>query len=87
MIHYMALHDQLTGLWNRRALDDHVPLIIHNMEERGIELSLLYLDLDRFKFVNDTLGLKGRDRFLKKITDRLLTLTNEECLLYRQGGG
>lgn len=35
MIHYMALHDQLTGLWNRRALDDHVPLIIHNMEERG----------------------------------------------------
>jgi PAS domain S-box-containing protein len=35
MIQYMALHDQLTGLWNRRALDDHVPLIIHNMEERG----------------------------------------------------
>ncbi|MGF3102358.1 sensor domain-containing protein [Rossellomorea sp. DUT-2] len=86
MIHYMALHDQLTGLWNRKALDDHVPLIIHNMEERGIELSLLYLDLDRFKFVNDTLGLKGGDRFLKKITERLVTLTNEECLLYRQGG-
>ena len=86
MIHYMALHDQLTGLWNRKALDDHIPLIIHNMEERGTELSLLYLDLDRFKFVNDTLGLKGGDRFLKKITERLITLTNEECLLYRQGG-
>ncbi|WP_201715170.1 sensor domain-containing protein [Rossellomorea arthrocnemi] len=86
MIHYMALHDQLTGLWNRKALDDHVPLIIHNMEERGVELSLLYLDLDRFKFVNDTLGLKGGDRFLKKITERLITLTNEDCLLYRQGG-
>lgn len=85
-IHYMALHDQLTGIWNRKALDDHIPLIIHNMEERGVELSLLYLDLDRFKFVNDTLGLKGGDRFLKKITDRLCTLTNEECLLYRQGG-
>jgi diguanylate cyclase (GGDEF)-like protein/PAS domain S-box-containing protein len=86
MIHYMALHDQLTGLWNRKALDDHIPLIIHNMEERGVELSLLYLDLDRFKFVNDTLGLKGGDRFLKKITERLITLTNEDCLLYRQGG-
>ncbi|PFA69388.1 diguanylate cyclase [Bacillus sp. AFS015802] len=86
MINYMALHDQLTGLLNRKALDDHIPLIIHNMEERGVELSLLYLDLDRFKFVNDTLGLKGGDRFLKKITERLVTLTNEECLLYRQGG-
>ncbi|UTE79266.1 bifunctional diguanylate cyclase/phosphodiesterase [Rossellomorea sp. KS-H15a] len=86
MIHYMALHDQLTGIWNRKALDDHIPMIIHNMEERGVELSLLYLDLDRFKFVNDTLGLKGGDRFLKRITERLITLTNEDCLLYRQGG-
>ena len=41
MIHYMALHDQLTGIWNRKALDDHIPMIIHNMEERGVELSLL----------------------------------------------
>ncbi|WJV29089.1 EAL domain-containing protein [Rossellomorea sp. AcN35-11] len=86
MIHYMALHDHLTGIWNRKALDDHIPLIIHNMEEKGMELSLLYLDLDRFKFVNDTLGFKGGDRFLKRITQRLITLTNEECLLYRQGG-
>ncbi len=86
MIHYMALHDQLTGLWNRKALDDHIPLMIHNMEEFGKELSVLYLDLDRFKFVNDTLGLKGGDHFLKKITERLLTLTGEESLLYRQGG-
>ncbi|WP_082892645.1 sensor domain-containing protein [Rossellomorea aquimaris] len=86
IIHYMALHDQLTGLWNRKALDDHIPLMIHNMEEHGKELSVLYLDLDRFKFVNDTLGLKGGDRFLIKITKRLITLTNDECLLYRQGG-
>ncbi|QHE61109.1 PAS domain S-box protein [Rossellomorea vietnamensis] len=35
MIHYMALHDQLTGIWNRMALDDHIPMIIQNMEERG----------------------------------------------------
>ncbi|TMU87972.1 EAL domain-containing protein [Bacillus sp. BHET2] len=86
MIHYMALHDQLTGLWNRKALDDHIPIIIHNMEERGVELSLLYLDLDRFKFVNDTLGLKGGDKILKNITERLVSLTNEDCQLYRQGG-
>ncbi|BCB03161.1 EAL domain-containing protein [Bacillus sp. KH172YL63] len=86
MIHYMALHDQLTGLWNRKALDDHIPLLIHNMEESGGELSLLYLDLDRFKFVNDTLGLKGGDRILKNITERMVTLTNEDSQLYRQGG-
>ncbi|WP_252189322.1 putative bifunctional diguanylate cyclase/phosphodiesterase [Rossellomorea vietnamensis] len=36
--------------------------------------------------MNDTLGLKGGDRVLKRITERLITLTNEECLLYRQGG-
>ncbi|MFI8686471.1 EAL domain-containing protein [Rossellomorea sp. NPDC077527] len=86
MIHYMAMHDQLTGLWNRKALDEHIPLIIHNMEERGVELSLLYLDIDRFKFVNDTLGLKGGDHLLRRITERLMTLTNEDFLLYRQGG-
>ncbi|MCA1056619.1 EAL domain-containing protein [Rossellomorea aquimaris] len=86
MIHYMALHDQLTGLWNRKALDEHLPLFVKSMEDTDQELSVLYLDLDRFKFVNDTLGLKGGDRFLKKITDRLVMLTDEECLLYRQGG-
>ena len=51
-----------------------------------MELSLLYLDLDRFKFVNDTLGLKGGDKILKNITERLVSLTNEDCQLYRQGG-
>jgi diguanylate cyclase (GGDEF)-like protein/PAS domain S-box-containing protein len=85
-IHYMALHDQLTGLWNRKALDEHLPLFVQSMEDTEQELSVLYLDLDRFKFVNDTLGLKGGDRFLNKITERLVTLTNEHCLLYRQGG-
>ncbi|WP_175988652.1 GGDEF and EAL domain-containing protein [Bacillus sp. Marseille-Q1617] len=86
MIHYMALHDQLTGLWNRKALDEHLPLFIQSMEDTEKELSVLYLDLDRFKFVNDTLGLKGGDRFLNKISERLVTLTDEHCLLYRQGG-
>jgi diguanylate cyclase (GGDEF)-like protein/PAS domain S-box-containing protein len=86
MIHYMALHDQLTGLWNRKALDEHLPLFVQSMEETEQELSVLYLDLDRFKFVNDTLGLTGGDRVLKNITQRLATLTNENCLLYRQGG-
>ncbi|XXM73338.1 sensor domain-containing protein [Lysinibacillus sphaericus] len=86
MIHYMALHDQLTGLWNRKALDEHLPLFVQAMEESERELSVLYLDLDRFKFVNDTLGLTGGDRVLKNITQRLATLTDENCLLYRQGG-
>ncbi|SCC02876.1 PAS domain S-box-containing protein/diguanylate cyclase (GGDEF) domain-containing protein [[Bacillus] enclensis] len=86
MIHYMALHDQLTGLWNRKALDEHLPLFVQSMEDSGRELSVLYLDLDRFKFVNDTLGLTGGDRVLNKITKRLTTLTNDNCLLYRQGG-
>ncbi|OIU72646.1 hypothetical protein BHE18_07185 [Rossellomorea aquimaris] len=86
MIHYMALHDQLTGIWNRKALDEHLPLFVQSMEESERELSVLYLDLDRFKFVNDTLGLTGGDRVLKNIAQRLATLTDEDCLLYRQGG-
>jgi diguanylate cyclase (GGDEF)-like protein/PAS domain S-box-containing protein len=86
MIHYMALHDQLTGIWNRKALDEHLPLFVQSMEEWERELSVLYLDLDRFKFVNDTLGLTGGDRVLKNIAQRLATLTDEDCLLYRQGG-
>jgi diguanylate cyclase (GGDEF)-like protein/PAS domain S-box-containing protein len=86
MIHYMALHDQLTGMWNRKALDEHLPLFVQSMEDKEQELAVLYLDLDRFKFVNDTLGLKGGDRFLKKITERLVTLTDDHCMLYRQGG-
>jgi diguanylate cyclase (GGDEF)-like protein/PAS domain S-box-containing protein len=86
LIHYMSLHDHLTGLWNRKALDEHVPLLINHMEENNTELSVIYIDLDRFKFVNDTLGLQGGDLFLKKVTNRLKGLTNDDCLLYRQGG-
>ncbi len=83
---HMSLHDQLTGLWNRKALDEHVSRMITLMEKQSGEFSVIYLDVDRFKIINDTFGLQGGDEFLKRITTRLKKLTNSRSFLYRQGG-
>lgn len=85
MIKFMAFHDQLTGLLNRRALLEHLNDYIF-LPKHKREFALISIDLDRFKFLNDTLGHLAGDEILKRVANRLSEFQNENCFVYRQGG-
>ncbi|WP_231688016.1 sensor domain-containing protein [Bacillus sp. FJAT-18017] len=86
MIRYMAFHDQLTGLLNRRALLDRLNEELYSPSRNKKEFALISIDLDRFKHLNDSLGHLVGDEILKKVSARLSECSNESCLVYRQGG-
>lgn len=85
MIKYMAYHDHLTGLYNRRAFIEHLDRKIRE-SKLNQEFAVLYLDLDRFKYLNDTLGHQAGDELLKKVGERLSTIVGNKGTVYRQGG-
>jgi diguanylate cyclase (GGDEF)-like protein/PAS domain S-box-containing protein len=66
-----ARHDPLTGLPNRRALFEMLPLALARAERNGTALVLFFLDLDGFKQINDTLGHEAGDRVLQEVARRL----------------
>lgn len=82
---YLARHDTLTGLPNRMAFRDNVANELKRTR-RGSGLALLYLDLDRFKAVNDTLGHPAGDRLLCDVADRLRDTVREVDSITRLGG-
>ncbi len=86
LIQFMAFHDQLTGLLNRRALIKHLNQYIFSPSKNKKEFALLSIDLDRFKFLNDVLGYLAGDEILKQVANRLAEFQNETCFIYRQGG-
>lgn len=86
MIKFMAFHDQLTGLLNRRALLEHLHNHIYSPIQKKQEFALISIDLDRFKFLNDTLGHLAGDEILKRVAERLLQFQNDNCFIYRVGG-
>ncbi|MBU5214428.1 sensor domain-containing protein [Heyndrickxia oleronia] len=85
-IHYMAMHDHLTGLWNRKALMEHMQNEIINSKKINRNFAILYMDIDRFKYFNDTLGHQAGDLLLKETADRLLNLKATGFRVYRLGG-
>ena len=85
-IKYMVLHDQLTGLLNRSALMKDLHEAIHIAKKLNSNFSLIYIDLDRFKFMNDSFGHQSGDQLLKAISQRLLSIQGECHSVYRQGG-
>ena len=85
-IEYLAYHDQLTGTANRRLLTDRLNQAISVVLRRGTQLGVLYLDLDRFKEVNDSLGHQFGDELLKVVSARLLECIRAEDTLARIGG-
>lgn len=86
LIKYMAFHDQLTGLRNRRALLDQLDSLVKDDKKEKSEFALLFLDIDRFKYLNDTLGHLVGDQILKQVADRLIDIQKENCTVFRQGG-
>ncbi|GGH58686.1 hypothetical protein GCM10010975_19550 [Comamonas phosphati] len=85
-IEQLAYSDPLTDLPNRLALTMHVEAAIAEASILGSVLSILFVDLDRFKIINDSLGHEFGDRVLKLVAQRLSTLMRSEDVLCRLGG-
>ncbi len=82
----MAYHDSLTGLANRRQLHERTEQTLAIAEREGWPLALLYLDLDRFKNVNDSMGHDAGDELLVMVADFLRTCVRQGDTLARLGG-
>lgn len=85
-IHRLAYFDNLTGLPNRELFFDRFEHAIARARRQRSEIALLFLDLDRFKNVNDTLGHPVGDRLLQAVADRLQQLVRGEDTIARLGG-
>ncbi|MDP9009164.1 MAG: EAL domain-containing protein [Pseudomonadota bacterium] len=83
---YLAQHDSLTDLPNRLLLNDRLAQAMAAAQRGGTKLGLLYLDLDRFKTINDSLGHGIGDRLLKSVAQRLLGCVRQADTVSRQGG-
>ncbi len=81
-----AMHDQKTGLPNRTLFDDRLIQAIASAERHGWTLAVMFLDLDRFKRVNDTHGHAAGDRVLSVVAQRLLSHARDEDTVCRNGG-
>ncbi len=85
-IEYQAYHDALTGLPNRSLFRDRLTIALAHARRLGVPLAAMFLDLDSFKIVNDTLGHSLGDELLKVIASRLLSVLREEDTIARMGG-
>ncbi len=82
----LSMHDELTGLPNRRLLMDRLSLAIAHAHRSKLTMAVLYLDLDGFKQINDILGHDVGDTLLKMIAIRLLGAVRQEDTVARIGG-
>ncbi len=85
-IKHLAYHDALTGLPNRVLFNDRLHLAITNAKRSDHRLALLFLDLDHFKNVNDSLGHAVGDLLLKNVAERICGILREGDTLSRMGG-
>ena len=82
----LAITDSLTGLNNRRYLESHLGHLIEHFINRGKPLSILAIDVDFFKQINDTYGHDAGDRVLQELAARIKTSTRTIDLCCRTGG-
>ncbi len=85
-IQHLAHFDQLTGLPNRILLQDHFRFAVSLAQRNHVQLAVLFLDLDHFKAINDTLGHNIGDQLLMEVGRRLKEAVREEDTVSRQGG-
>ncbi len=83
---FLAHHDTLTGLPNRRLLDDRLRQAVFLAQRRDTKVGVMLLDLDGFKEVNDTLGHRAGDAVLREVAQRLAGCVRKADTLARQGG-
>jgi hypothetical protein len=81
---HLAAHDSLTDLPNRVLLNDRLTQAIASARRHGHQLTVLFLDLDRFKHVNDSLGHEIGDKLLQSVVGRLMTCVRRSDTVSRQ---
>lgn len=85
-VNKMAKYDNLTGLPNRYMLNECLDETLERCKQNNKELAIMFLDLDRFKLVNDTMGHHTGDLLLKEVSKRLRRSVRDEDIVARQGG-
>ncbi len=83
---WLASHDPLTGLYNRRAFEEELERMLETARRDGRMHAMLYLDLDQFKVVNDTSGHLAGDELLRQLTRLLPDRLRQSDILARLGG-
>ncbi|WP_251827729.1 GGDEF domain-containing response regulator [Methylovulum psychrotolerans] len=83
---YIANHDPLTGLLNRSQFHNHLTQTLASAQRYGTKVALMFLDLDRFKLINDTLGHRLGDLLLQEVSNRLKATVRPNDILARLGG-
>lgn len=85
-LHHIAHHDVLTGLFNRFSLKGHLDQALAASRRDGSRVALLFIDLDRFKVINDTLGHHVGDELLIEVAHRLQETVRDSDIVARLGG-
>lgn len=85
-IHQLAFYDPLTGLANRRLLEEHIRQAMHSSERTKSYCALMFIDLDHFKQLNDTYGYPVGDELLKQVAKRIRNCVHASDSVARQAG-
>jgi diguanylate cyclase (GGDEF)-like protein/PAS domain S-box-containing protein len=85
-VQLLAYYDSLTGMANRNLLYEHLNEAVTRHEKSGQTFAVMFLDLDRFKVINDTYGHSFGDLLLQKVSTRLTNSVGEEGEIFRYGG-
>jgi diguanylate cyclase (GGDEF)-like protein/PAS domain S-box-containing protein len=86
IMEYQAFHDSLTELPNRVMFNQHLPMALDRARSRQESLAVMFLDLDRFKTINDSLGHAVGDQLLQEATLRMTSVLRDNDLISRWGG-
>ncbi len=85
-LHYMAYYDSLTNLPNKKYLDDKLISELVFAKKHDLKFAIISLDLDRFKYLNDSLGYEIGDKVLQKVANKLKTCISDKGTLSRLSG-
>lgn len=85
-LHQLAFYDKLTDLPNRRMFMDHLRTVIQYSQKYKKSFAVFFMDLDNFKFINDTLGHEAGDEFLVQVGNRIKAIFRENDMVTRLGG-